>query len=97
MAICGSGGAESKEGDELGGGRVGRYGAQDRTADSEDEVEDTDPDALESCCIRGKGGKLGEEDPPCILGVAKSSVKQKEQASLLSRSRVRSVHSHGWS
>lgn len=57
VAIRGSGGEEGKEGDELGGGRVGRHGAQDRAAHSEDEVEDTDSDALESCCIRGLGGK----------------------------------------
>lgn len=58
VAICGPGGEEGEEGDELGGGRVGRYGAQDRAADSEDEVEDPDSNALESCCIRGKGSAL---------------------------------------
>lgn len=65
VAVCGSGGEEGAEGDELGGGRVGRYGAQDRAADSENEVEDPDPDAVEPGCMR-EGG------PCCILGVADS-------------------------
>ena len=53
VAICGSGGEEGEEGDELGSRRVGRYGAQDCAADSEDEVEDTNANAVESCCIKG--------------------------------------------
>lgn len=60
VAVCESGGEEGEEGDELGGGGVGGYGAQDCAADSEDEVEDLDPYALESCRMRRfapKGGR----------------------------------------
>lgn len=58
VAIREPGGEESEEGDELGGRRVGRHGAQDGPADPEDEVADTDSDALESGCVRrsGRGG-----------------------------------------
>ncbi len=52
VAVCESGGEESEEGAELGSGRVGRYGAQDRAAHPEDEIEDTHPHAVESRRMR---------------------------------------------
>ncbi len=52
VAVCGSGGEESEEGVELGSGGLGRYGPQDRAAHSEDEIEDTHPNAVESRGIR---------------------------------------------
>ena len=68
MAICESGGEEGTERAELGSRRVGRYGAQDRAADSKDEVEDTNAHAMESCCIKGKD--WGRESPHCTVGMA---------------------------
>ena len=57
VAICESGGEEGEERDELGSRRVGRYRTQDRAADSEDEVEDTDANAVESCCMKREGSR----------------------------------------
>ncbi len=48
LAICQLGGTEGKEGDELGSRGVGRHGAQDCAADSEDEQPDIDTHAMES-------------------------------------------------
>ena len=72
VAVREFGGEEGEEGDELGRGRVGRYGAQDRAADSDDEVEDIDAHALESRCIKDGKGKGGRSTLACILGICRS-------------------------
>lgn len=51
VAVCEPGGAQGEEGDVVGGGGVGRYGAQDRAVDTDDEESDPDSDAVESCYL----------------------------------------------
>lgn len=51
LAVRGSGGTESTERNELGCSGVGRYRAQDRATDREDEESDIDTNAMESGCI----------------------------------------------
>ena len=73
VAVCESGREESEEGDELGSGRVGRYGAQDGAAHSEDEVEGPDRDAMEP-------RRMKEVDSLAVSLARPIQIKQKEQA-----------------
>jgi hypothetical protein len=57
VAVCGFGRAKAKSRTELEYRRLGRYGAQDCAVDSDNEEQNLDSDAVESCWLSDLHGQ----------------------------------------